>query len=161
MFEKFGEFNSVEELNKAAEKLKLEKKHEELVELAEENGLGEEEALDYFEDCVEKFANVTMAAVGKINVEVKDLRAAGLVKDWSDLVIQLCMEDKELCKAVRTKKKKLQECLGKILKYAFEKKDKLDDRIVKAAGLKAPIYLGVPGKAETTKLIKEYYLGGK
>lgn len=161
MFEKFGEFDSVEELNKAAEKLKQEQKLDDLVELAKENGLEEEDALDFFEDFVEEFANVTMAAVGKINVETKDLKAAGLVKDWSDFVIQLCMEDKEFCKAVRSKKKKLQDCLGKILKYAFDKKDKLDDRIVKAAKLNPPIYLGVPGKAEATKLIKEYYLGEK
>ena len=47
MFEKFGELNSVEELNKAAAGLKEEGDVASLIVLAEENGLDKEDAEDY------------------------------------------------------------------------------------------------------------------
>ena len=46
MFDKFGEFDSVEELNKAAAGLKTEGDEESLIALAEENGLTREDAED-------------------------------------------------------------------------------------------------------------------
>lgn len=48
MFDKFGEFDSAEELNKAAEGLKEEGDKESLIELAKENGIDPEDAEDYW-----------------------------------------------------------------------------------------------------------------
>lgn len=47
MFEKFGEFDSVEELNRAAAGQKAEGDEEALLILAEENGIDREDAEDY------------------------------------------------------------------------------------------------------------------
>lgn len=48
MFDKFGEFDSAEELNKAAEGLKEEGDKESLIELAKENGIDPEDTEDYW-----------------------------------------------------------------------------------------------------------------
>lgn len=47
MFERFGEFDSAEELNLTAEGLKTEGDMESLLILAEENGIDKEDAEDY------------------------------------------------------------------------------------------------------------------
>ena len=45
------------------------------------------------------------------------------------------------------------------MKKSFAMKSRLDDRIVKAAGLRPPVYLGIPGKAQIRKIVRRYYLG--
>ena len=74
MFDKFGEFDSVEELNRAAAVQKEAGNEASLVELAMENGIDKEEAEDYMDDCVDELANVSMAAIGKLEVESKELK---------------------------------------------------------------------------------------
>ena len=46
-----------------------------------------------------------------------------------------------------------------LIEVSFETKTQLDDRIVRAAGLKPPIYLGIPGKAQIRKIAEKYYKG--
>ena len=65
LFERFGEFDSVEELNMTAEGLKEEGDLESLKVLAVENGLSEYDAEDYAAGDVEELASKQMAAVGK------------------------------------------------------------------------------------------------
>ena len=156
MFDKFGEFDSIEEMNKVAADLKSKQDVQMLYELTKENGLDIADADDYMAGYVNELATSMSAAIGKINIEADNLK--GLVEDWKNQIIQLCTEDKELCIAVRRKGKSLAECMAKLLKYSFDKKVKLDDRIVTSAGLKPPVYLGIPGKAEIRKIICEYYL---
>ena len=72
MFDKFGEFDSVEELNKAAAGLKEEGDTDSIIALAKENGIDEEDALDYIEDCAPDLASLSMAANGRIIVQEKD-----------------------------------------------------------------------------------------
>ena len=66
MFEKFGEFDSAEELNKAAKGFKDEEDEENLYKLAEENGIDKEDAEDYWDGETDELASETMAAVGRI-----------------------------------------------------------------------------------------------
>ena len=70
LFERFGEFDSVEELNMTAEGLKEEGDLESLKVLAEENGLDAADAEDYADGIVTELASDLMAAAGKIAVEV-------------------------------------------------------------------------------------------
>ena len=51
--------------------------------------------------------------------------------------------------------------MGEILEESFAMKNRLDDRIVKAAGLRPPVYLGIQGKAQIRKIVRRYYLGEK
>lgn len=68
MFEKFGEFGSCEELNKAAEGLKAERDRESLLALAEENGIDPEDAVDYWNGDMKNFATGASAAMGRIHM---------------------------------------------------------------------------------------------
>lgn len=69
MFDKFGEFDSAEELNKAAEGLKEEGDRESLIELAKENGIDPEDAEDYWNSEMQFLAASRVAAVARLKVE--------------------------------------------------------------------------------------------
>lgn len=73
MFDKFGEFNSVEELNKAAEGLKAEGDTKSLLELAKENGIDKEDCEDYINDLTDALATPAMAAMGRLEVERREI----------------------------------------------------------------------------------------
>ena len=73
MFDKFGEFDSVEELNKAAEGFKAEGDIKSLFALAEENGIDKEDAEDYVAGDVEELATPAMATMGRLEVERRDI----------------------------------------------------------------------------------------
>ena len=164
MFEKFGEFDSHEELNRAAAAQLAEGDEEAILIIAEENGIDKEDAQDYIDGFATEFVTPLMAAVGKLAVENKELNLEGLFVDWKEQISQMCMGDEKLCLAVRKKGKRLEECLGRILKVSFETKKQVDERICKAAGLrntgrKDPVYLGIPNRSEVKKIIRGYYLG--
>lgn len=69
LFDKFGEFNSVEELNKAADGQLAEGDMEALKELAEENGIDDDTVSDYMNGYTKELAVPIIAAAGRINVE--------------------------------------------------------------------------------------------
>lgn len=73
MFEKFGEFNSVEELNMAAEGFLKEGDLESLYALAEENGIDKEDVEDYVNGDTKVFATLSMAVFGRIDVQEKEI----------------------------------------------------------------------------------------
>ncbi len=168
MFDKFGEFNTVEEINNVAADLKEKEKESELVSLALENGLDKEDAEDFYAGDIEELATVRTAAVGKLKVEAEDLELKGIVLDWKDSVVEMCMEDEQLCIAVRKKDKCLRDCMARLIRFAFENKVQISNKIVNATQvsvngkvqpLRGPLYLGFPNKAEVKKIIKEYYVG--
>ena len=99
--------------------------------------------------------------MGKLELEAKDLSLTGALRDWTDFIEQLCLEDEEMAFAVRRKEKSLKDCMALILKTAFNDKAQLDDRITKAAGLRPPLYISIPGKAQIKEIVKEYYMGEK
>lgn len=153
------EIKTLEDLNKKAEALKEVGDEEGLVQLAERFGLDKEDALDYMDGAVEEFATPLMAAVAKLKKEAKELSLKGVMKDWEESIESLCADDEELCVAVMKCESKLENCLAKLLKFAFDNKEQVHDSIVKAAGLRTPLYLGIPGKADLKKLVAEYYKG--
>lgn len=170
MFEKFGEFDTVEELNRAAAAQLKEGDKEALIALAEENGIDKEDAEDYIDGCVEELATPLMAAAGKLKLEAEELELKGIAEDWKDSIIELCMNENEMCAAVRKKGKTLKDCMAGLIKFAFENKVQISDKIVDATKvmhngklekMRKPLYLGVPNRTEVKKLVKEYYLGEK
>ena len=63
--------------------------------------------------------------------------------------------------AVRKKGKSLKGCIAELLKYSFSNRIKVDQEIVKAAGVNgARVEFGVPGMGEAKRIIRDYYLGG-
>lgn len=164
MYDKFGEFDSAEEINRAAAARLAEGDTEAIIAIALENGIDKEDAEDYIDGLSEELATPLMASIGKLGLETKELKLGGLLLDWKDTVVQYCMEDPQFCIAVRRKGKQLEGCIGALLKYSFQSKVQVDERICKAAGLrdgsrKDPVYMGIPSKAEAKKIIRNYYLG--
>lgn len=160
MYEKFGEFDSWEEINKAAEGQKEEGDMEALKELAKENGIDIEDAEDYFDGIIPELCTPLIAALGKLKVEEEDLKPKDIMIDWINYIRTLCSNDKNIRLAVRKKDKSLKGCIGALLKWSFGHQQQIDKDIIKAAGVSASkITLGIPGMREAHKLIKEYYGG--
>lgn len=160
MFEKFGEFDSWEEINKAAAGQKAEGDEKALIELALENGIDKEEAEDYFDGAVEELCNPLMAAYGKLDIEVKDLKPKDIMEDWVTYIRTSCADDEKIALAVRKKGKSLKGCIGALLSWSFKHQQSVDKDIIKAAGISAgKVTLGIPGIRTAHQIIKEYYGG--
>lgn len=168
MFDKFGEFDSAEEINKAVKEQLNKGDTKAILKIAEENGIDKEDAEDYIDGITSEFVTPLMAARGKLEVESKDLGVTGMLTDWRDMILKMCMDDQKMCVAVRRKGKSLKDCMAKLIAYSFDNKKQVSSKIVdatmishngKQVKLKGPIYIGFPNRMETRKLIQEYYLG--
>lgn len=72
MFDKFGEFDSAEELNRAAAGFRAEGDLESLRALAEENGIDAEDAQDYIDGATGELAGACSAAVGRLAILLRE-----------------------------------------------------------------------------------------
>ena len=159
MFDKFGEFNSVEELNMAAAGQKEQGDMEALIALAVENGLDKEDAEDYMDDVIDEIATPLTAALGKIKIECEDLKPQEIMEDWVEYIKMQCMEKPEIAVKVRMKEKSLKNCIAELLKWSFKNAYSIPDEISQAAGIKdARVKLGIPGMGRAKKIIDEYYM---
>lgn len=160
MEKKFGIFNTVEELNRAAAAQKAEGDLEALIGLAEENGLDKMDAEDYFDGVVDCLCTPLMAAIGKLDIEEKELNLKSQLKDWKDYIVGMLNDSQELCEAVFKPDKKLEDVMAAGLKKASENRVKVDQKIVKAAGLpNGAAYIGMCGRDEFRDIVNKYYLG--
>lgn len=162
MEHKFGIFNTIEDLNRAAAAQKAEGDEEALIALAIENGLDKEDAEDYMNDITDSLCTPYMAAVGKLELEAKELKLESQLKDWKDFVVQMVMESKseDLCNAVFSPDKQLVNVLAAGLKKASQNRIRVNDKIVKAAGLPGnAAYIGMCGRDELKKIVMDYYMG--
>ena len=159
MFDVFGEFDSFEELNMAAEGLKNEGDKDSLYKLAKENGIESGFVDMYLSGAMPELCDVATAAIGKIDIEAEEMKPKEIILDWVEYIKTSCFDNAEMARAVRKKGKKLKGCIAKMLKWSFENKYKIDDEIVKEAGVKnAKVEMGIPGMGTAKKLIREYYL---
>ena len=60
MFNKFGEFDSADEMNRAAAAQRKEGDNEAILAIAEENGIDKEDAIDFIDGCVAAFVTPLM-----------------------------------------------------------------------------------------------------
>ena len=164
MFEKFGEFDSYEEINRAAAAQLAEGDTEAIYVIAEENGIDREDAEEYIDGDAAELVTALMAAIGKLKVETAELQPKEIMVDWLNYILIQCVEDPEMRLAVRKKGKSLKECIGKLVKWSLDHAEAVDKDIIKAAGLpewaQKGCKLGIPGMGTAKQLIKEYYLGG-
>lgn len=93
MFEKFGEFDSCEELNRAAAAQLAEGDTDAIYTIAEENGIDREDAEDYIDGLVPELVTPLMAAYGKLAVEKKELKLEGIMEDWMEYIRIQCRDD--------------------------------------------------------------------
>lgn len=161
MFDKFGEMNSCKEINELAENLFNEGDLDSIKAMAAENGIPKELVDLYISGDIPMLCDAGTAALGKLDVENKELNPKGLMVDWVEYVKGQCMESELLAVQVRKAGKTLKGCIGELLKWSFKNQWTVDKDIVKAAGVSASkVTFGVPGMGEAKKIIKAYYLGG-
>ena len=159
--EKFGEMSSYTEINELAANLLQEGDIDSLKELAKENGIPDDYVGMYLEEMIPALCDATSAAIGKIDLECTELNPKELMLDWVEYIKGLCMENEMIAHQVRKKGKTLKGCVAVLLSYSFKNQIKVDNSIVKAAGINASkVTFGVPGMAKAKKLIRDYYMGG-
>ncbi len=121
MYEIFGEFDSAEELNMCAEGLKIEGDSENLIKLAEENGIVAGVATAYFKGIMPELADIYEAAVGKLLIELKsDTDHIAPAQEIADYLIIRIYENEKLAKVIRKKGMSFEECTKIIGKKAEE-----------------------------------------
>ncbi|MCI9249905.1 MAG: hypothetical protein HFG99_12385 [Dorea sp.] len=120
MYEKFGNFDSAEELNACAEGLKETGKIGAVRELAKENGIPEAFVTDYLSGNTEELVDWMNAAIGKLEVEAaahenRYVPAAPV----ADYLKSLCMEE-DIARRVRRRTKSMEGCMGHVEKRTGE-----------------------------------------
>lgn len=161
MEHKFGIFQTVEELNLAAAAQKAEGDEEALYALAKENGIAREDAQDYLDGAAQELATPLMAALGKLDLEEKELGLKSQLKDWKDFIASMCTESGELCRAVFAPDKDLVSVLIEGIKYASQNRIVLPDKITQPAGIPRNSAIGMTGRDELRRIAENYYLGVK
>ena len=136
MYEVFGEFDSAEEINQAAVGILNEGDHKNILILAKENGIDEEMAKAFIDGDIPVITDTLTAAVGKIELERKDIKDPffnDMKDDMINYLLTACMDD-TFARAVRKKGKSLKGCFnycsGEIKKALGSKNGGLRDRAV-------------------------------
>ena len=101
MFDKFGEFDSAEEINETAAGLLEEGDLEGLREMAKENGFDEDDVQDYIDGIYPELANTYTAAWNKLEVEMKELKVCEIMEDWVEYIRIKMEEEEEMQRAGR------------------------------------------------------------
>ncbi|MCM1026502.1 MAG: hypothetical protein NC432_08685 [Roseburia sp.] len=160
MFDRFGEFDSAEEINATAAGLRKEGDRESLEVLAKENGIDGDLVEAFWEGDLLYLCDDMSAAIGKLDVEAQEIKCAEILGDWVEYLKAQCLERPEVAAAVRRKGKSLAGCVAALLHWSFRHQTPVDEKILKAANVKAGrCTLGIPGMATAKKLMTEYYLG--
>lgn len=160
MFDKFGEFDSAEEINETAAGLLKEGDLEGLREMAKENGFDEDDVQDYIDGIYPELANAYTAAWNKLEVEMKELKVCEIMEDWVEYIRIKMEEEEEMQRAIRKKGKSLQGCIAALMKWGFKHQYPISNEIMKETGVTASkVTLGIPGMGTAKKVITKYYLG--
>lgn len=161
MFEKFGEMDSASEINELAENLFNEGDIESLRVMAAENGITQDFVELYLQGDIPELCDSLTAAMGKIDMEVRELKPKEIMEDWVEYLRGQCMENEILAYQVRKKGKSLKGCIAALLSWSFKHQQGIDKEIIKAAGITAnKVTLGIPGMGRAKQIIREYYMGG-
>ena len=162
MFDKFGELDSFKEINELAENLAKEGDTESLKAMAGENGIQKDFMEMYLRGDIPVLCDPLTAALCKIDIEAEELKPEEIMEDWVEYLRGQCMENEILAGQVRKKGKSLKGCIAALLSWSFKNQQKIDNDIVKAAGVSAgKVTLGIPGMSRAKKIILDYYMEGK
>lgn len=159
MFDKFGEFDSADELNRAAAAQRKEGDDEAILMIAEENGIDREDAMDFIEGSVVAFVTPLMAAYGKLDIESAELHPYEIMEDWIQYIKLRCAEDPDMAVAVRRKGKYLKGCIAALLEWSMKNAKPVDKEILKAVKISYKVSLGIPGMGRAKQIITDYYMG--
>lgn len=159
MFKVFGEFDSFEEINEAAEGQRDQGDIKALRQLAEENGIETEIVEMFCNGEINAICDVETAAIGKLDVEAAELKPQEIMEDWINYIKACVSKDEKMARAVRKKGKSLKGCIAELLVWSFKNAKTVDKDILKAAKINRGCTLGIPGMGTAKKIIRKYYLG--
>lgn len=159
MFELFGYIDSAEKINLLAENLKKEGDFDGILKLSKENGLDQEIAQAFIEGEIPFLADEMTAAIGKLDIEAKEIKPKEIMEDWLQYIKTQCYDDLQMAAAVRKEGKSLAGCVSELLKWSYKNMYDIPNEIKKAAGISGSVKLGIPGMGTAKKIIREYYLG--
>lgn len=167
LFKKFGEFDSAEEINRAA-KAQLEQGDTEAIKiLANENGIDEMDAEDFIAGDIPELCTELSAALGKLEAEKTEIGIEDMTYGaWTAAIQVMLMDDTELCKAYRKKGKKLAVILGMATVKCSKTRTNAPKLIVDEAkkldgSIPYPLTMGAISIADFKQLVREYYIDGK
>lgn len=161
MHKSFGEFDSCEEINRAAAAQLEEGDTDAILAIAKENGIDEEDAQDYIDGIVPELCTPIMAALGKLKIEENELDPYGIMKDWITYIRIRCAEDESVAAGVMKKEHSLKGCIAALLVWSWKNAREVDADIRKLDGVSGRCSLGIPDMGTARKLITDYYAGGK
>ena len=160
MWERFGEMGNYKDINELAENLFNEGDIDSLKAMAAENGIPKEFVDLYLDGQTPELCDAETAALGKIDVECRDLKPKEIMEDWVEYLRGQVMENELLARSVRKEGKSLKGCIAALLSWSFKNQQTVDKDIIKAAGVNAGrVTLGIPGMARAKQIIREYYMG--
>ena len=160
MFERFGEFDSAEEINETAVNLRKEGDMDSIRVLAEENGIDPAISEMFISGDILYMCDEMSAALGKLDIESKEAKCEEILADWVEYIRSQCFESENIAREVRKKEKSLSGCIAELLKWSFKHQNPIDQEILKAAGVTASkCTLGIPGYETAKKIIIKYYTG--
>lgn len=120
MYEKYGNFDSVEEMNACAEGLKGAGKIGALYELAKENGIPDFFAKEYLSGNTEEFVDWVNASLGKLEIEAAGHKDKYVpAEPVADYLKSLCIEE-QFARRVRRRTKSMEGCMEYIEKKTGE-----------------------------------------
>ena len=154
---KLEEFNSYKEINEAAADALAKEDKDRIVRIARDNGLDPEDAESFWLGEIDELTTPLLAAIGKIDIESKDIEIFGIFADWKGAILDLAQKDEKFAMDVRKNDKNLIDCFAAVLKQESKNRKTIDKRICKAAGLPEGIPMSTMTKIEQINIIKEYY----
>ena len=119
MWDRFGELDSYQDINELAQNLFNEGDLDSLKAMAKENGIGNDFVAMYVAGDIPELCDPLTAALGKIEVEEKELKLKEIMEDWVEYLRGQCMEREDMACAVRKKGKSLKGCIAALLKWSF------------------------------------------
>lgn len=164
MFERFGNLDTADAINKVAEEIKATGDEEKLKALCEENGIDQEDAEDYMDGAIDELVTPLSAALGKLRAEEAYLKLGGILTDWVDELRNECVNDEKMQQAVRSSSKELAGYIAALAENGYENRCVVSPVIVKQTKTINKLLnghefsIGVPDKATRLQLMKDYYL---
>jgi hypothetical protein len=165
LFAKFGEFDSAEEINRAAAAQKAQGDNEAVRTIAKENGIDEMYVDDFLAGDYDELCNPLIAAIGKLDIETADLDLPTSLQLWVDFIKNMMLEenDKQLMIGIRRKGKDLVNLLAKLIVETSKSRKNVPGPIVSAArklnsSIPGTLPIGDISRKRLEEAIREYYI---
>lgn len=167
LFEKFGEFDSWEEINRAAAAQKEQGDDEAVKTIAKENGIDEMDAQDFLDGALSELCTPMTAAIGKLDAEAEALQLPMMMQMWKDTINGMfaSSDGDQLMIGVRRKGRRLAELFGKMIVECSKSRVNTPQPIVDYArqidgSIPQTLPMADLSKARFMELVREYYLDG-